>query len=65
MFSRAYDENPETAIEKTIGKTDGFIFQDDLSKTLVDLYFDGQEKEANLLLKNYVLGIITETGRNT
>lgn len=65
MFSRAYQENPETAIVRTVGKTDGFIFQDDLSRTIVELYYSDREDEANLLLKNYVLGITTETSGNT
>ena len=65
MLSKAYNENPSTAISRTIGKTDCFIFQDDFSEIIVDFYLDNQKETANFLLKNYVLGITTQASRNT
>jgi len=61
MFVNAYTRFPEKAISSVIGKTDGFIFQDDLSKQIVDLYFSGEERKANLIIEDYVLRISTKT----
>jgi hypothetical protein len=61
MFANAYKRSPEKAISNVIGKTDGFIFQDDLSKQIVDLYFSGEERRANLIIEDYVLRISTKT----
>lgn len=61
MFANAYKRSPEKAISNVIGKTDGFIFQDDLSKQIVDLYFSGEERKANLIIEDYVLRISTKT----
>jgi len=57
MFANAYKRSPENAVSDVIGKTDGFIFQDDLSKQIVDLYFSREEDKANLIIEEYVLRI--------
>jgi hypothetical protein len=53
-----FRENPTDAIENVIGKTDGFIFEDDLSAEIICMWLEDKEDEANKLLEEYVSGII-------
>jgi hypothetical protein len=61
MFVEEYKKDPENAISNVIGKTDGFIFEDNLSVKIVDLFISEDRENANLIIENYVLGISAET----
>lgn len=61
MLADRYEQNPKTAIEDTVGKTDCFFFQDSLSKEILTLWSDGEDKKAYKKLKDYVSGITTKT----
>jgi len=47
------------------GKTDGFIFMDNGSKQVLDLWHEGKEEEARNILDEYVLRITTEVSINS
>ena len=61
LLVRYYREDPEIAICKAIGKTDCFIFYDEESREIVDLWIEGKIEEANEKLKKYVLRISAKT----
>lgn len=60
MLTIRFEQNPETAIDDAVGKTDCFIFQDDLSKEIITLWSEGKEKIAYKKLEEYVSGISTQ-----
>jgi hypothetical protein len=60
MLTARYEQNPETAIDDAVGKTDGFIFGDNLSKEIISLWSEGKDDEAYSKLKEYVSGISTK-----
>ena len=58
VLSRYFKEDEENGIGKSIGKTDGFIFNDEESRIIVDLWIRGKKDEARQKLKD-VLRIIS------
>ena len=61
MLATKYEQNPKTAIEDAVGRTDGFFFQDDLSKEIITLWSEGEDDKAYKKLKEYVSGITAKT----
>lgn len=51
-------------IQQAIGKTDGFIYKNDGSSKVIDLWFSGKKEEARKIMDEYVLRISTETSSN-
>jgi len=61
LFVQKYKEDPENAISNAIGRADGFIFEDDISETIIKEWFKGDKKIANKILEDYVLRIADKT----
>lgn len=49
-----YINYEELAIEKAIGKIDGFIFRDEESHRIIDLWVNDKKEESIKMLKDYV-----------
>jgi hypothetical protein len=54
MLANYHKGDREFGIEKAIGKTDGFIFTDEGSKEVLDLWMEGKKEEARKILDNHV-----------
>jgi hypothetical protein len=61
MLATRYKQNPKTAIEDAVGRTDGFFFQDSLSREIITLWSEGEDDKAYKKLKDYVSGITIKT----
>ena len=59
MLTARYLQNPDTAIDDAVGKTDAFFFEDTLSKEIITLWSEGKDNEAYSKLKDYVSRIST------
>ena len=57
MLANYHRGDREFGIEKAIGKTDGFIFECDGSKSVIDLWFEGEKEKARKILDEYVLRV--------
>jgi len=64
MLVHSYNIDPVKGIKNVIGKTEGFIFGDELSAQVVSLWLDGKELEANEIMKEYVSRISNEAGNS-
>jgi hypothetical protein len=60
LLVRRYNDDPENAIENAVGKTDGFIYTDEKSREIINLWLDGKEEKANKELKEYVSRIASK-----
>lgn len=60
MLMHRYSEDPATALEKAIGKTDGFIFLDNISMEIINCWLDGKHDEAREKLKEHVSRISSQ-----
>lgn len=65
MLANYHKNDRSTGIQRAIGKTDGFIFMDNGSKQVLDLWHEGKEEEARNILDEYVLRITTEVSINS
>ena len=54
MLVKYYMNDPIKGIETAIGKTDVFIFCDEESQVIIDLWVEGKIKETKEILNQYV-----------
>lgn len=57
MLSRYYQEDPENGVTRAVGKTEGFIFEDEQSRKVIELWSKGKMDEANQILEEHVFRI--------
>ena len=52
-----YRQDPINGITNCVGRTEGFIFEDEISHRVIDLWSKNREEEANKILEEHVLRI--------
>jgi len=57
MLSSYYQEDPENGVTRAVGKTEGFIFEDEQSRKVIELWSQGKMDEANQILEEHVFRI--------
>ena len=60
LFADYYEEDKINGVSNCIGKTEIFIFQDNESREVVDLWENGKKQEANKLIQKHVSRITSE-----
>ena len=52
MLLEHHLEDRKNGVSRAIGKTDGFLFEDDVSRKVIEMWLKGERKEARKLLDN-------------
>ena len=65
MLANYHRGDRTNGIQQAIGKTDGFIFKDDGSSKVLDLWFNEKHEEARKIMDEYVLRISAKVSSNS
>ena len=60
-FAMYYKEDPKNGITKCVGKTDGFMYDNDETKSVLDLWNENEIDQANLVIEKFIARKIQET----
>jgi hypothetical protein len=54
MVRESYNRDPENGITQLIGKTDAFMFSDNLASVVIDAWIEGDKERVAQIMKDYV-----------